>query len=386
MLISLGDFMVGGYLLVIAIYDTAIYKSTYCQVQITWMTSIQCSTIGVLSTIGSQISLFAMAGLSIIRLSGIRGALRVPGEVTLAKSLKVALGVFIIVLISAAIAITPMIDGLEDFFVNGVQFDKKLFLFRGVPKKRKILQVLNAYYGRMKDMTLSWEMTLTMVSKMFSHNEGYYDPTKTVKKQNFYGNDGVCLFKYFVRDDDPQKKYVWAILVLNFVCFLFISISYILIALASTNSSRKLANTENKRQIDQRNRKMNTRIAIIIATDFCCWIPFIVICVLHSLEVLDATPWYGIFSMIILSINSVINPFLYDSIITSKVEKFLCFVFTRITSSRIFLSRILNFAATRNQVIEMEVIEGKQERVGSAATAGSLTKTTDIEAANTNEN
>ena len=80
----------------------------------------------------------------------------------------------------------------------------------------------------MKDTIPRWEMILKMVRNMFSHDVGLYDPTKKVQKQNFYGNDGVCLFKYFVRSDDPQKEYVWAILLLNFVCFIFISISYIL--------------------------------------------------------------------------------------------------------------------------------------------------------------
>ena len=61
---------------------------------------------------------------------------------------------------------------------------------------------------------------------------------------------------------------------------------------------------------------MNRKIAIIIATDFFCWIPFIVICALHSLEVIDATSWYAPISIIILPINSIINPLLYDDTVT----------------------------------------------------------------------
>ena len=130
-----------------------------------------------------------------------------------------------------------------------------------------------------------------------------------------YGNDGVCLFKYFVQDKDRQRAFVWAILALNFVCFLFISISYIFIALATMKSSTKLNMTGKSQvneQILERNQKMNQRVALIIGTDCCCWIPYIVACILHSLEVLDASPWNGVFSMTILPINSVINPILYD--------------------------------------------------------------------------
>ena len=70
---------------------------------------------------------------------------------------------------------------------------------------------------------------------------------------------------------------------------------------------------KNNRQINKRNRKMQRKISIIIATDFLCWVPFVVICCLHSLSILDATPWYSLFSIVILPINSVINPLLYDS-------------------------------------------------------------------------
>ena len=58
---------------------------------------------------------------------------------------------------------------------------------------------------------------------------------------------------------------------------------------------------------------MQRKIAIIIATDFCCWVPFVIVCCLHSLSLLDATPWYALFSIVILPINSVINPLLYDN-------------------------------------------------------------------------
>ena len=310
--------------------------------------------IGVLSTIGSQVSLFAMAGLSTVRLNGIRGSLRVPGEIDLFNSLKVALGVFFLVLTSVAIAIAPMIGALEDFFVNGVKFSDQLRIFTGTPSKQRILSVLEAYYGRMKDATLSWEMLLKMVKGMFSEDKGHIDYTKNSKKLDFYGNDGVCLFKYFVKNDDPQKEFVWVILVINFVCFLFISISYLLIIVVSKISSERIAGTQNKNQINQRNRKLNMRIAIIIATDFCCWVPFIIICALHFLDVLDATPWYSLFSMIILPINAVINPFLYDDVVREVLCKLFRIITSTASSSAIYRSFRTQFSTTRSEVIEME--------------------------------
>jgi hypothetical protein len=357
-LISLGDFMVGCYLLIIAIYDTAVFKEGYCRKQIEWITSSTCSTIGVLSTIGSQVSLFAMAGLSGVRLNGIWGSLRVPSEVSLIKSLRVGLGVLITVLTSAAIAIIPIISVLENSFVNGVKFADELKIFIGTQQKENILRVLAAYYGRVKNETLSWEVTLKMVSNMFSHDEGHEDHTSSVTKQNFYGNDGVCLFKYFVNKDDPQKEFVWAILAVNFLCFVFISVSYVLIGVVSRNSSRNLASSQNKSQINRRNQKMNRKITIVITTDFCCWVPFIVICALHYLEVVDATPWYSILSMIVLPINSVINPVLYDDFLTHVIGASFHATQTSIRNSATYRSFIAR--ASNPETIEMEQIRVRE--------------------------
>ena len=55
---------------------------------------------------------------------------------------------------------------------------------------------------------------------------------------------------------------------------------------------------------------------MIIATDFLCWGPFIIVCALHNVQFIDASDWYVYFAMIVLPINSVINPLLYDKTIT----------------------------------------------------------------------
>ena len=86
-MIAFGDFLIGCYLCAVAVYDTILLKEDYCHIQATWITSFKCSVIGVLSTLGSQISLFSMAGLSIIRTYGIWTSMRIPGEVTSMKIL-----------------------------------------------------------------------------------------------------------------------------------------------------------------------------------------------------------------------------------------------------------------------------------------------------------
>ena len=288
--IALGDFLIGCYLFTIATYDAIIFKNGYCKNQIAWITSFECSIMGALSTIGSQISLFSMTGLSIVRIQGIRNSMKIPGEVTMIQVLKITAAILSLILVSAIIAAVPIVEGFEDFFVNGVRFSDGLKIFLGTPDKANVAAVIQAYHGRTKDATLRWKTLIEVVKDMFSHDFDYEDLTEEVVKVGFYGNDGVCLFKYFVQNQDPQRVFVWSILMLNFICFLFISISYLLISIISQRSSKSLASSKNNRQITQRNNRMNQRIAIIIASDFLCWVPFIVICILHSLKLINASP------------------------------------------------------------------------------------------------
>ena len=51
---------------------------------------------------------------------------------------------------------------------------------------------------------LSWDLVYTMVGSMFSDDHGGIDHLRS--RVEFYGNEGVCLFKFFVTSDDPQVE------------------------------------------------------------------------------------------------------------------------------------------------------------------------------------
>ena len=314
-MISIGDFLVGGYLFTISAFD-AWYGSSYCSKQTEWRSSYYCSLLGIASTIGSQISLFSMTALSSARLFGIKNAMNMSSRICWKSCGKISTLLLIIMAGSVGIAVTPILPQFEDFFVNGMRYEETNPMFVGFPEKDVHLQVIQAYHGRMRgnQNSITWKMTLELIDGMFSK---IYGGLKR-EKVDFYGNDGVCLFKYFVTDEDPQKIFTWFILAVNFFCFFIITISYIIINIVSVKSGKTI---QNNRQISDRNRKMQRKISIIVATDFLCWVPFVVICCLHSLSILDATPWYSLFSIVILPINSVINPLLYDSTLSQYIRR-----------------------------------------------------------------
>ena len=196
------------------------------------------------------------------------------------------------------IAIGPLLSSFEDLFVNGMTYNPNVKLFLPYVDKKTHMGVIKSFYGnsRLQDDT-SWQRINSLIDEMFTsdYNNG---PTLDRKKIHFYGADGVCLFKYFVQNDDPQKVFVWLCLGVNMLCFLTICLCYGLIIVKTKTSAATVDLEEiDEMQLVRSERKKDQRkIAMIILTDFICWVPFTLVCGLHSFEQIDATATYPIFS------------------------------------------------------------------------------------------
>ena len=118
---------------------------------------------------------------------------------------------------------------------------------------------------------------------------------------------------------------------------------------------------------------MNQRIAFIITTDFVCWVPFIIICILHSAEVLDGTPWYSIFSIFFLPLNSVINPLIYDDTVTNLIAAPVKKIANLVSGSAVFQSLRDRWSSAKQEDIELEHVVQVQdgEAAGTIAEAES---------------
>ena len=309
--VAVGDFLMGAYLTALGTFDAFIYGNDYCKNQYRWISSTYCSALGFISTFGSHLSLFSMTVLSLTRFMGVKRSLDYKKRVIRKSDLiRIAVILSCITACSVSIAGFPFIGT----FINGVTYDTNIRLFSGVVDRQMHLQVLSAYYGRVHTSSMGWETIFSMIREMFSEDYGTLD----YRIVGFYGNDRVCLFKYFVDKEDKQKHFVWCILALNFICFLIIGCSYSMINAFTKRLQVKTTGSLQKK-IMKRNRVMQRKIFLIIATDFVCWVPFVVLCALHSLEVLDATSWYMPSSIVILPVNAVVNPLLYDNMLVQKL-------------------------------------------------------------------
>ena len=341
LIIAFGDFLIGLYLLSIVVTDH-LYNNDYCPQQLTWLVSKRCSLLGILSTIGSQVSLFSMTCLSLYRANSIRNLLA-PRHLSRKAIFMTSIVGASILIAATTIAVLPELEVFEDYFINGLYYpDSPLFV--GAPNKKKHLKIIENRYGRfIQTQAVPWETIRTFVAKMFTDDHNKVEG----KSLGFYGNDGVCLFKFFVKPDDPQHVFSVSIMILNFICFILITCSYIIINIITRASS---AASSDDSTANDRTRKMQRKIAVIILTDFLCWVPFIVIGMLHFGGTIDATKFYGLCSIVVLPLNSVVNPMLYDGSIVDVLTTGVRYVSTIV---RAFIAR----CQSGNQVIEYQAVE-----------------------------
>ena len=366
-LIGSGDLVIGLYLVILSFYDSFIYGTGFCRHQAEWLTGTTCSILGVISTIGSQVSLFAMTALSIIRMFWLSFKKKsIPGPTNKSSVVKLAFLATGILATSLAIAVIPLIPSFEEYFVQGMYYDPSYKVFIGFPNKEKHVNVLKAHFNTTNITTdLTWKEIGDKIDGMFTQEYGLLRR----RPVHFYGNDGVCLFKYFVRSDDARrirqsiesKAYityhkgdpvVWLMLGVNLLCFIIISCCYIVINIQTRISSRRSGQHHNPKRVRD-NRSVQNKITLIVATDFLCWVPFIVISGMHNLGVFDATKWYATYAMIALPLNSVINPLIYEKTLTEFLGRILGEVkrLIRLSTSTV-ISSITRFFQTRSVDIQ----------------------------------
>ena len=168
LLISLGDFLMGVYLLIIAYADLK-FGNSYCKERYVWLSSIECSLLGILSTIATQLSLFSMTALSIFRIRTV--SMMIQRSISARSIMDMVLIVLAILALSVAVACVPVISVLEDFFVNGLYYRQNP-LFTGSVSKTKHYDIFRGYYGYLKSSGLTWSTIRLIVADMFTSEYG----------------------------------------------------------------------------------------------------------------------------------------------------------------------------------------------------------------------
>jgi hypothetical protein len=153
---------------------------------------------------------------------------------------------------------------------------------------------------------ITWALGL-LISLLPLTNLGYFYDAE--EKIGFYGRSSVCLPLQLSTSRLAGWQYSASLFIaFNFAAFMFILFAYIAIFVTVKKSSSKAKSKNTKKET-----AMAWKVMIIVLTDFCCWMPVIIIGILSLTGDFNdpqghAYIWIATF---VLPVNSSINPILY---------------------------------------------------------------------------
>ena len=301
--ISIADFIMGLYLITIAAYS-AKFSGIYGLLDREWRSSLNCFIVGSLSVISSESSCFLMVILSAFRLITIYDPIN---SLTLSlRPWKICVGATW--LLSICLSVIPMLGVTSSYFVHSISFSSR-FHRSGWIEGAQLKQFMSRYAFLSNKTVKDYGSELESIEMFLKNN---LPESLPMRMFGYYGATSVCMPRFYVGSGEPTWEYTIALITVNFLCFVFVAASYVLIFLRSAKSSASVRSKQSTKS-DSKSSRIQGRIARIIATDFCCWIP---ICVMAYVRLgIDfSNIVYQISAVILLPINSALNPFLFSSL------------------------------------------------------------------------
>ena len=308
--ISIADMIMGIYLLIIAVFSF-YYSGYYGQIDFEWRSSLRCSLIGSLAILSSEASCLFMVLLTSTRLYAIYKPFFTPS----ASTRKYKLAIISVWLIAFLIAVFPIPHETFDYFVqNKAEFSNRF-------TRSKIWNKEN--------VTKFARRLAIMKNKSTEFNCNGWDSTKSFLKTNYpeyspgvefgyYGQTSVCMPRFYIYRGESAWEYSFVIIIVNFVSFFYIAVSYIYIFIKSNKNKFEIKTSQREKE----QLRMQKRISRIIITDFLCWIPICIMAFvkLSGFYVDDVA--YIVSAGLLLPINSAFNPLLYSSLLDKLKETF----------------------------------------------------------------
>ena len=264
--LALSDMLMGAYMIIIASAD--IYFGQHFPMQSeSWRSGTTCRIAGAISIISSEASVFFVTLISIDRFICIRFPFSTRKFTnTFAYVIAVITWIF-----SLSLGVIPSILSGRNF-----KFYDNSHVCIGLPlalvKRFRVTRFVE---------------TISIARGSF--NKYYFQVTPLGSFRGLYFSSAMFLG-------------------LNCLCYFVIFACYVEIVRAALKSSRQAK--PNKEMKDQ--MRMTAKVAAIVATDFCCWFPIILMGILVQARVLTLPPSVYAWSVtFVLPINSAINPYLY---------------------------------------------------------------------------
>ena len=270
--LAAADFLAGVYMIILAVADT-VYGSEYFIYAAEWRDGSWCKVIGMIAVLSSEASVLMLALISIDRLIGVVFPFS-RFHLTL-RSVRIT--VLVIWTVSIVLGIIPSV------VTAALPDNQNFYLF--------------------SDVCLG--LPLIRSSAVDFNVEDYNYETQDIDFSFTYNSNGN--YPYYA---------IVVFIGLNLLCFLTILVSYVAIFISARKTARKARrkSTRGGRLTEDRDRELRLagRMALIVGTDFCCWMPIIIMGILAQTGLIQIpTELYAWCVVFILPINSAVNPHIY---------------------------------------------------------------------------
>ncbi|XP_038052704.1 uncharacterized protein LOC119725371 [Patiria miniata] len=262
--LAMSDFLMGVYMVIIATVDV-IKKEEYYLTATEWRNSALCKAAGVISVLSSEASVFFITLISVDRY------LCIVHPFSRVRLQENSVWVF-----TASIWVTCLVASLVPTVL--VTSDSDI-------------------YG-LSDVCIGLPLLTRPV-------------TFTFKEEDLGGGLGNDTF-LIPHPQGSKPTWLYSIVLflgVNLVCFLLVSVCYAAIFAKVKRSIRRVKRHQSHKDEEI---KMASKMAVIVGSDFLCWMPVIILGILSQTSVIQIQPevyaWLVVF---VLPINSSLNPYLY---------------------------------------------------------------------------
>ncbi|XP_038052607.1 G-protein coupled receptor GRL101-like [Patiria miniata] len=262
--LAVSDFIMGVYMLIIAAADIH-YGERYSSQAAQWRTSAPCKAAGVLSVLSSEASVFFVTMISLDCLLGIvfPFARMKLGETSAIKFIAVGW----VTALCLSIVPTLVVDSNSDV------------------------------YG-LSDVCIGLPLTTKADGVQLEPSD----------VNNPFGDADAL---QIVSSTGQKPAWILSIVMflgINLCCFLVVLVCYIAIFIKAKRSASQIRKNSNR----DSEIKMAVKMALIVGTDFACWMPVIILGILSQTGAVHVgAEVYSWIVVLVLPINSSLNPYLY---------------------------------------------------------------------------
>ncbi len=274
------------------------YKELFPSYTHLWTQGLACKVTGFLSIVSNECSVFLITLISIDRYLGMKFPFGDHRFSTTTARVSVSFVWFISALI-AAIAV-GLAGEKSDIFTTSevcigipiIRRQKTEIKTGHVNVKETNLEYVQTWTGgEFSDSTLNVARFGNVIQQITTHDQEVSYPNAEITGSTYSPILSLIIF-----------------IAVNSICFIVVASCYIGIFRTVTKSSKNVTSTQNSKSELSMARKM----FFIVFTDFCCWVPLCIACILAQCQVITISPeMYAWIIGFILPINSAINPIVY---------------------------------------------------------------------------